>query len=67
MQAFFQTHKCSDVCKALGLKEERTSPTLAVMQTDVRRGLRTDRQVPDLESEQVRFCRVPTWPGVIAT
>jgi len=26
MQAFFQTHKCSDVCKALGLKEERLSP-----------------------------------------
>jgi hypothetical protein len=23
MQAFFKTHKCSDVCKALGLKEER--------------------------------------------
>ena len=21
MHAFFQTHKCSDVCKALGLKE----------------------------------------------
>jgi hypothetical protein len=25
MQAFFQTHKCSDVCKALGLKEGRQS------------------------------------------